>query len=163
MAIILISAIVGSIYLLLRRLGKRQTRRKTEQMINDVQAGKIKQKYFDATIKWDATGFIIQTMNKESEKPVRMNWTEVAKTTAYKRDLFSADLICIFFAKADGTGVEVHEESNGWRNFIEALPDFLPGCKPTASWWNSVAVPAFAANPTIIFDRLCSLPGGGAC
>jgi hypothetical protein len=82
-----------------------------------------------------------------------MPWNEVVKVTAYKRDLFSTDLICVFLSRIDETGLEVHEEMNNWMVFISSLPEHLPGCKAMESWFQAIMHPAFATNTTELYSR----------
>jgi hypothetical protein len=78
-----------------------------------------------------------------------MRWAEVHRATAFKRDLFTVDCICLLFARLDDTGLELGEEMAGWRSFVAALPLHLPGCHD--DWFSTVAFPAFAPNPTEIY------------
>jgi hypothetical protein len=79
-----------------------------------------------------------------------VKWSEVNGIVAFKRDLYSVDLICMGFTTAEGS-VEVNEEMEGWEALTDALPLYLPGTPSPADWWNGVVQPPFAANPTILF------------
>ena len=103
------------------------------------------------TIKQDA-GFAVKN-DKDKELPTQMLWGEVFRATAYKRDMFSTDLICVFLSRADQTGIEILEEMNNWIDFITSLPKRLPDCKPVESWLQQITVPAFATNITELFLR----------
>ena len=72
---------------------------------------------------------------------------------AFKRDFFTVDCICLFLARADGTGIELDEGMARWNSFVEALPQHLPGCKPWSEWFSVVAFPAFVPNETEIYAR----------
>jgi hypothetical protein len=54
---------------------------------------------------------------------------------------------------ADGTGIELDEEMAGWTSLTESLPRHLPGCKPWAEWFMTVAFPAFDTNAAEIYVR----------
>ena len=56
-----------------------------------------------------------------------LRWSEVEEVHAYKRDLFTTDLICLAFRKS-GTEecYEVHEEMAGYHDLLEALQRHLP-------------------------------------
>ena len=84
----------------------------------------------------------------------QLRWPEVARIDAYKRDRFIYDRICLFVARADGSGVELNEEMDGWKLFCEALPQLLPGCKSFDDWFGTVAFPAFATNKTELYARM---------
>ncbi len=36
---------------------------------------------------------------------------------------------------------------------MKKLPEYLPGCQPFEAWFQTVAFPAFAMNPTDIYRR----------
>ena len=81
-----------------------------------------------------------------------LRWSEVEEVHAYKRDLFTTDLICLAFKKS-GTEeyYEVHEEMAGYHDLLEALPSHLP--KFTLEWLLDVASPAFETKHRIIWTR----------
>ncbi len=94
-----------------------------------------------------------------ADKPdAAFSWQEITGVTAYKRDFFSYDQICLFLDRSDNTGVEVTEETNQWHPFIESLHTHLPGCKPSENWYANVMQPAFAENLTEIFVRNTANP-----
>jgi hypothetical protein len=97
---------------------------------------------------------LITTVNLSdgSMKAARAKWTEVLKVTAFKRDCFAYDCVCIVF-EAAGMQLEVDEEMDGWEAMIAALPNYLPGIRTSEQWWNEVVHPAFATNVTHLFLR----------
>jgi hypothetical protein len=129
-----------------------RTRRKVEKIMRDIREGKSKPPCFDRTILFDDAGFGVRSENA-LDQAAHMPWGEVAWVTAYKRDLFSTDLICVFLSRTDGTGLEVHEEMNNWMDFIFSLPKHLRGCKGAESWFQDIAVPAFEPKVTELFSR----------
>ncbi|SRR6266566_2540607 len=81
-----------------------------------------------------------------------LRWSEIEEVHAYKRDLFTTDLICIAFKKSGSEEYyEIHEEMAGYRDLLEVLPSRLP--KFTLEWIFAVAVPAFETNHQIIWKR----------
>lgn len=129
-----------------------QARKRIERLLRKIREGKFKPPHFDETVLFDGEGFSINN-DKSGKQSVRMLWTEVVKATAYKRDMFSTDLICVFFYRPGETDIEIHEEMNNWMNFIAALPNHLPGCKQVETWLQDITVPAFAPNVTELFLR----------
>jgi hypothetical protein len=123
-----------------------------KKFLKDAAEGKIKTSRFDISIVWNSTGFVVQN-DKTGEQSKQLAWKEIAKVTAFKRDFFSVDCICLNLAKSDETNLEVREEMNGWKKFIEDLSNFLSGCKPPSEWVFQVSYPAFKPNVTEIFLR----------
>jgi len=81
-----------------------------------------------------------------------LRWVEVEEVHAYKRDLFTTDLICLAFKKVGSEEYfEIHEEWEGYHDLLNLLPIRLP--QFTLQWIFAVAVPAFEANHQIIWKR----------
>ena len=81
-----------------------------------------------------------------------IKWQGVTKIVAFKRDLFGIDLICLLIA-TEASPLEINEQSHGWKEFLEAAQQNLPGMISFETWFPQVAFPAFELNPTILFDR----------
>lgn len=122
-----------------------------------IEKGEIKPRVFDDSIVWDSDAFYVKNV-RSGQDTTRLGWAEVTQVTAFKRDLWATDLICLFLSKADDTGIEVHEEMNEWSKFLDDLPRHLDGCKPPADWIWNVAAPAFAPNVTEIFSKAQQQP-----
>ena len=137
------------------------SKRWLQKTLQKIEKGEIAPRVFDISIIWDSEGFFVQ-LDKASEKSPGLRWITIAKVTAFKRDLWATDCICLCFEMENNKGIEVHEEMNGWRKFIEELPKLLPGCKPSPDWLWNVATPAFAPNVTEIFLRPQNQPPSGA-
>lgn len=79
-------------------------------------------------------------------------WSEVEEVHAYKRDLFTTDLICLAFKKSGKEEYyEIHEEMGGYHDLLEVLQRRLP--KFTLEWIFDVAIPAFETKRQIIWKR----------
>jgi hypothetical protein len=111
------------------------------------------------TIEWtivhhDATGFAVDETNRRTvPRRAQGEWRDVTNAMAWKRDLIVTDRVCLALWLRDGHCVELHEEMAGWPSLLERLPAYLPCCRAVTAWWPEVVVPAFAANPTVIYDR----------
>jgi hypothetical protein len=81
-----------------------------------------------------------------------LNWRDVNRVTAYKRDLYVTDLICLAISTAE-TAIEINEEMQGWQSLMETLPGYLPGMPEQPRWFDTVARPPFATNVTKLFSR----------
>src|SRR5262249_156198 len=89
----------------------------------------------------------------ESTQPMAsLEWDDVSAVLAYKRDLYTVDLICLGFVTRNGT-IEVHEEMQGWSQLLDQFPSRLPGAPPCSDWWGRVAKPPFAPSVTKLFER----------
>jgi len=81
-----------------------------------------------------------------------LHWSEVEEVHAYKRDLFTTDLICLAFKKSGSEEYyEIHEEMAGYHDLLEVLQSRLP--KFTLDCIFDVAVPAFETKHKIIWKR----------
>ena len=85
-----------------------------------------------------------------SELVSEVEWGKVSRVVAYKRDAMTHDVIALGFL---GTGIDVNEDMEGWDELLKKLPEYLPGCQPFEQWFQTVAFPAFAMNPTDIYRR----------
>lgn len=82
-----------------------------------------------------------------------ISWQDTVGVKAFKRDLYSVDLICLSILSKDSKAVELNEEMAGWESLVEKLPAYLPGCRPFAGWFSAVAYPAFRPNVTNIYSK----------
>jgi hypothetical protein len=102
---------------------------------------------------FDSVGLSVSDIRSKGQETLRMRWDEVIEAKAFKRDLLAVDCICLFLSGADGMGIELDEEMEGWTSLCEALPQRLPGCLPFHEWLWNVATPAFETNLRTIFAR----------
>ncbi len=83
----------------------------------------------------------------------RVTWSEIDEVHAFKKALFTTDLICLEFVTSHGTSFVLHEERPGWDELLEHLPRILSGFPPRDAWWGEVAFPPFATSPRILYKR----------
>jgi hypothetical protein len=81
-----------------------------------------------------------------------MQWKDVQRVVAFKRDLIFCDMIVMRFIAADNA-IEINEEAEGWEGLLQALPSCLPGALSTQAVFDAVALPAFATNATDVYNR----------
>ena len=158
----LLTILVGGVYVLdlrkwrprLDRLAMEEARLKVERLRREEAAGvPPSPSDYHYAITFDAEGFTVTNLRGEKHERVTKRWVDVCRGTAFKRDLFAVDCICLHLGLADDSGVELDEEMAGWNRVMEVLPLHLPGCKPYSDWYSSVAFPAFATNMTEIYLR----------
>ncbi len=124
----------------------------SREALRKIESGEITPRHFPITIVWNSKGVSFQKGATEEKSSV-VTWENIVKATAFKRDLFTTDCICLCFETVDTEAIEINEEMNHWSDFIEVLPTFLPSCIPSHTWLWSVASPAFAPNVTEIYSR----------
>ncbi len=108
----------------------------------------------EQAIVHDATGFAVDDVGGfTAAHRVEGEWRDVTNAMAWKRDLLVTDRVCLALWLRDGRCIELHEEMAGWPSLLEQLPAYLPGCRAVTAWWPEVVAPAFAANPTVVYDR----------
>lgn len=84
--------------------------------------------------------------------PYPVTWSNVRGISAFKRDIFSYDLICFEFHLIDkNLFLEVNEEMEGFGLLLKALPSRFEGFD--TEWWSKVVKPAFVTNFTEIWRR----------
>jgi hypothetical protein len=111
-------------------------------------------KSFFGVIEHDASRLrLIRTLNDGSKRVNEAEWREVSRVVVYKRDALTHDVIALAFLMSGREGIDVNEAMEGWDDFVEKLPEYLPGCQTLGQWFQAVAFPAFALNPTEIFRR----------
>ena len=110
----------------------------------------------DHEIALFAEGFSITSLRAPSAEVVSVCWDAVVAATAYKRDLWSTDQVCIAFELSNGTFVEVHERMKGWVELCSAMPAHLPGAPRWEQWFMNMTSPAFESNTTLLFQRSAS-------
>jgi hypothetical protein len=132
-------------------------KREAEKFLLDIEKTKLKPKIYSFEILFDSTGFTVASLKTPAEKLNRIEWEKIRHVIAFKRDFFNIDCICLLFTLSDETSVELDEDMKGWLELMEAIPNYLSGCKPLDKWFFDVAVPAFATNPIEIYS---SQPNG---
>ena len=81
-----------------------------------------------------------------------IDWVNIEKVIAYKRDCYSFDLMCLAIVVAENA-LEITEEIEGWDDLLDRAPGFLPGWQSKADWYQGVMLPAFKTFATTIFSR----------
>jgi hypothetical protein len=131
--------------------------RKIARCIEQIRDGKMPtlptRSHWKNEIIFDSNGFWVAALIDSREPRVAVKWDAVVATTAFKRDLFSTDRVCIEFRLMNDSCLEVHEEMKGWTEFCDTLPDHLPGALAWTDWFMEITTPAFALKPTPLFRR----------
>jgi len=132
-------------------------KRSIKRLLREFKAGRIpitnRTKHKHLRITFDSTGCAVSNSDLRQAWTRGMQWTEVVRIAAYKQDFWSFDRICLLLIRTDDFGLELNEEMDGWVEFCQAIPRFLPGCVPFHDWIWKVASPAFASNPTELYHR----------
>ncbi len=81
------------------------------------------------------------------KKTAHLQWDDVEKVHAFKRDLVTVDCVCLAFTSKDGI-IEIAEDTEGYSEVLERLEIHL-GVTP--EWMLTVMFPAFEPNLTQIY------------
>lgn len=82
-----------------------------------------------------------------------ITWDQITRIVAFKRDVYSHDVICLLIETSTKSLLEVNEGTPGWTELVNELPIHLPSARPYSQWFTDVAFPAFAPSPTDVFLR----------
>ena len=111
-----------------------------------------KQTVYNLTHDANTMTVSLLTIENETGQDI-LQWRDVIRVEAFKRDLYVVDQICLLFIKTDGFGLEINEEMSGFGELVQYLPTYLPGCQTFGEWYLPVAIPAFELNLTVIYER----------
>lgn len=79
----------------------------------------------------------------------KINWADIDRIVAYKRDIMITDLLCLAIESPD-TMLEIHEQMEGYAAAEAALTERLA---LDVEWPLRVLFPAFETNAETIFQR----------
>ena len=106
------------------------------------------------TVNHDMNGVAISSLTTENAtRDTTFLWRDVLRIDAFKRDLYTVDVICLAFVLSDDTEVEIDEDMKGFPSLVQKLPEYVPGCQTWDQWFRPVAVPAFELNLTTIYQK----------
>jgi hypothetical protein len=97
-------------------------------------------------LEQSASGCVV----RQGAEFIELDWSEVTRATAFKRDLLTVDLICIAF-ETETRLVEINEEMPGYLLVEQAMEqafDLAP------EWKLVVMFPPFETKPTLIYERV---------
>ncbi len=105
-------------------------------------------------VEFDSTGFRCTAGRGVFRDPLveQRSWAEIQGVTVFKADAYITDCICLLF-EGSAPMLAVEETMDGYREFVDYLPQALPGTQPFEEWFMIVAFPAFDPNPTVIYRR----------
>lgn len=124
-------------------------------ILKTLKASGRKQSGPTAIITTSPTGLTIEG-RQEGAKKQTVAWDSIESATAFKRELFAYDLICVAIEIESGMSVEIDEQMEGWQEFCEGLEAYLPKSLARGEWLNKVMHPAFKPSTTIIYSRPAS-------
>lgn len=156
--LLIVGTVAGVVILILiARRSISSPGRKIDRYIAQIEAGETpdipERTDWDHEVSLQSKGFSIRALSESSESAIDVDWDSVVEATAFKRDLFSTDRVCIVFRLVDDSEVEAHEEMKGWTELCEVLPASLLGAPAWTEWFMEITTPAFELNPTPLFRR----------
>ena len=110
------------------------------------------------TVRLRPDGFELLGPDDTTAGSVR--WQDVERIRTQKLDLYTTDCIVLDFDLRGGTVVRVSEEWPGFADLFGPLQAAFPTLSP--HWYFEVMMPAFAANPALLFERPATAPGPDA-
>jgi len=85
----------------------------------------------------------------------RVLWNEVDRIEAFKEDLITYDMVCMeFIVGAQDMVYPLNDEVDGFWEMVKRVKEVLPTSRQ--DWEAAVVKPAFARNPTVIYQRATS-------
>ena len=93
---------------------------------------------------------ILREWDEAADQQV-IRWQEIVRITAFKRDLYTYDLICLLILSKTGIW-ELDEKMPGWQETIQMVDTFLPSAVPYAQWFLEIITPAFETTPIDVYN-----------
>lgn len=90
------------------------------------------------------------TISFEDEERT-INWDSIQTIQAYKKDLYTYDLICLDIHLQEGDGFSINEETPGWFKFSQRIKEQFN--EVDKGWDIDIITPAFEANHTILYSK----------
>ncbi|ALI98582.1 hypothetical protein [Rufibacter tibetensis] len=85
------------------------------------------------------------------EEEMAFSWSELNTIVAYKKDLYTYDVICLDVFTAGGHDLSINEDTPGWHQFIERLNKAFTSIDK--GWQSEVSQTAFETKLTLLYDR----------
>jgi hypothetical protein len=102
-------------------------------------------------IRLDITDDVV-TMFADGNEIWHFHWNAVTRIEAYKRDLFSTDLVCLdFFVESLKMTYPTHEEMQGFVALREQLHRHFPSV--VKDWLPQVTFPPFTKNHRVLYEK----------
>ena len=122
--------------------------RQIRKWINKFSSTRRFQPHFSVQLTND--GFTFNDLHHR-RKSEYILWEDIHEVTAYKRDLYTYDTICVGITYRDNNFVEIGEEDTGYADFLDAAARSLPEIR--TDWLDGVAHPPFARNETVLYRK----------
>lgn len=106
--------------------------------------------YLPPMIQAAPDGFKVLENGEGAETPA-IGWHAIRTLSAFKRDDFTIDTLCLQVELESGKRFLLTEDMAGFSVFIDQMIRSLPGIP--ADWRRNVLVPPFAENHTVLFHK----------
>lgn len=77
-------------------------------------------------------------------------WEDIEEINAYKKDLFTYDLVCIDIILQESV-ITITEEIKGWENFLEAMNKAY--ALLDKNWYSKITPSPFETNFTVLYKK----------
>ena len=97
-------------------------------------------------VESDSVGFRIISTVDADEPEHWWEWSDVVRVEAFRRDLYTIELICLTISTLNDSR-ELNHKMRGWSGFVRMLEEALPEQFPEAEWFPAGANPMTGRNP----------------
>jgi len=137
--------------LLRKRLKKWFIKRRANMLLQKMQEGDFKKEPSQVYVAASTKGFSIR--NRYSDDCIDVEWKEIDRITAFKKDFFVYNCVCVAFELIGGRSVEINESMDGFVDAMEHVAENCDGCIEFYNWYMKITVPAFEAKVTELYCK----------
>jgi len=149
--IIAIVLVLTLAILLRKRLKKWFFKRRANTLLQKMQDGDFKKEPSQVYVAASTKGFSIR--NRNSDDCIEVDWEEIVRITAFKKDFFVYNCACVAFELTGGKSVEINESMDGFADAMEQVTENCDGCAEFYNWYMKITVPAFEAKVTELYCK----------
>lgn len=116
-----------------------------------MQDGDFKKEPSQVYVAASANGFSIR--NRNSDDCIEVEWEEIVRITAFKRDFFVYNCVCVAFELTGGKSVEINESMDGFVDAMEQVAENCDGFIEFYNWYMNNKYSSFEAEVTELYCK----------
>lgn len=91
---------------------------------------------------------------RDLSQPVskKIRWKSLKRAVAFRKDSASVDQVSLVLDDGEAA-IEINEDMQGWGEFLEQLPNRLPGFPSASSLLKKVVFSAFGSKNLVVWER----------